>query len=196
MDPGPGSRVPWRNSKQHRPGEHWNGLFSRFEDLVRMKQLLTFSTVLLTLALTGCPQPERELVLPDADEASAWFGPAAEATISGNVLEIRGVVADDFIRRGGRIWERSGPYFYLFNIHVQALLRDYPDLAAVRAITFTSDGEELARATLHRAELSEIQWREALGRASLAQSEGTASPRRIEDLIRYGEDRTEFSYAR
>lgn len=161
-----------------------------------MKQLLSFSTLLLSLALTGCPQPERELVLPDAAAASAWFGPAAEASISGNVLEVRGVVDDDFIRRGGRIWERSGPYFYLFNVHVQALLRDYPDLAAIRAITYTSDGEELARATLHRSELSKVQWREALGRSSLAQTEGTASPRRIEELIRYGEDRTEFRYAR
>jgi hypothetical protein len=144
----------------------------------------------------GCTTAEREWVMPDPIEAAAWYGPGTEASVSGNVLEIRGTIQDDLLRRGGRIWEQSGPYFYLFNVHVQALLRDYPDIAAVRAITYTTDGEELARATLHRSELSEIQWREALGRASLAQSQGTESPRRIEELIRYGEDRTEHRYAR
>jgi hypothetical protein len=145
---------------------------------------------------SACTPAEREWVMPAPEEVAGWYGPGAEASVSGNVLEIRGTIDDDLLRRGGRIWERSGPYFYLFNVHVQALLRDYPDIAAVRAITYTSDGEELARATLHRAELSEFQWREALGRASLAQQQGTENPRRIEDLIRYGEDRTEYHYAR
>ncbi len=155
-----------------------------------------FTVAATALVLVACQAPEREWVLPDPAQASEWFGESTEASLSGNVLEIRGTVSDDFLLRGGRIWERSGPYFYLFNVHVQALLQEYPDIAAVRAITFSSDGEELARATLHRSELSEVQWREALGRASLAQSQGTASPRRIEELIRYGEDRTEFQYAR
>lgn len=160
------------------------------------RKFLMTVVVLGAVAGAGCSTAEREWVMPDPVEAAAWYGPGAEASVSGNVLEIRGVIEDDLLRRGGRIWERSGPYFYLFNVHVQALLRDYPDIAAVRAITYTTDGEELARATLHRSELSEIQWREALGRASLAQSQGTESPRRIEELIRYGEDRTEHRYAR
>jgi hypothetical protein len=152
--------------------------------------------VLVVAGAAGCAPAEREWVMPDPAAVAAWYGPGAEATISGNVVEIRGTIEDDLLRRGGRIWERSGPYFYLFNVHVQALLRDYPDIAAVRAVTFSPGGEELARATLHRSELSEIQWREALGRASLAQSQGTENPRRIEELIRYGEDRTEYRYAR
>jgi hypothetical protein len=155
-----------------------------------------FIVTAIALGLGGCQSPEREWVLPDPAHVTEWFGESTEVSFSGNVLEIRGTLSEDFLRRGGRIWERSGPYFYLFNVHVQALLQEYPDIAAVRAITFSSDGEELARATLHRSELSEVQWREALGRASLAQSQGTASPRRIEELIRYGEDRTEFQYAR
>lgn len=152
-------------------------------------------TLVLGLALLGCGTAEREWVLPAPEEAAGWFGEGTEARLSGNVLELRGTVDPDFLRRGGRIWQRSGPYFYLFNVHVQALLRDYPDLAAVRAVALTEEGEELARATLLRGELSEIQWREALARTSLAQTQGTDNPRRIEELIRYGEDHTEFSYA-
>lgn len=161
-----------------------------------MNQFRQIVLLVTALAGVGCATGEREWVMPDPLEAAAWYGEGTEATVSGNVLEIRGTVNDEFLRRGGRIWERSGPFFYLFNVHVQSLFRDYPDLAAVRAITYSTDGEELARATLHRSELSEIQWREALGRASLAQSQGTESPRRIEELIRYGEDHTEYGYAR
>jgi hypothetical protein len=165
-------------------------------EAVMRKVHFWMAAYVVLLAGAGCSTAERERVMPDPSEAAAWFGQDTEASVSGNVLEIRGTMSDDLIRRGGRIWERSGPYFYLFNVHVQALFRDYPDIAAVRAITYSQDGEELARATLHRSELSEIQWREALGRAALAQSQGTESPRRIEDLIRYGEDRTEYRYAR
>lgn len=143
----------------------------------------------------GCGRGEAtEPVLPPADSTAAWFGEGTEVRHSGNVLEIRGEIDPDFLRRGGTIWERSGPYFYLFNVRVRDLLRDYPDLAAVRAVTVAPDGRELARALLHRDELSSVQWKEALARASLAQTKGTESPRRIEELIRYGEDHTEFSY--
>lgn len=136
-----------------------------------------------------------EPVLPPADSTAAWFGGSTEVRHSGNVLEIRGEIDPDFLRRGGRIWARSGPYFYLFNVRVRDLLLEYPDIAAVRAVTLSPDGREVARALLHRNELSVVEWKEALARASLAQTHGTESPRRIEELIRYGEDHTEFSYA-
>jgi hypothetical protein len=152
--------------------------------------------LLLVLALGACEAPQREWVLPDPAEAAAWFGDQAEARLSGNLLEIRGTMDEDFLRRGGRIWARSGPYFYLFNVHVQRLFQEYPDLAAVRAIALTPRGEELSRATLHRDALNEFTWRDALARASIAQQQGTESPRRIEELIRFGEDRTEFEYRR
>lgn len=161
-----------------------------------MLRILKLTLCACSILTVSCADQDREWVLPDPEEAAAWFGEDAEATISGNVLELRGTMEGDFIRRGGRIWIRSGPYFYLFNVHVQGLLRDYPDLVAVRAITYSADGQELARATLHRGELSEYQWREALARASLAQTQGTESPRRVEELIRYGEDHTEFRYSR
>ncbi len=146
------------------------------------------------LLLSGCGSSP-EWVLPEAAGAAEWFGEDVEARIDGNVLEIRGEMDPEHLRRGGQIWARSGPYFYLFNVHVQRLLESYPDLAAVRAVTVDADGKEVARAMLHREELNPVRWKEALARTSLAQRDGTASPRTVERLIRFGEEHTEFEYA-
>lgn len=153
--------------------------------------------MLVALALAGgaCAREERAPVLPDAGEVAAWYGEGTEAELDGAVLEVRGTIEPDFLRRGGRIWARSGPFFYLFTVRTRDLFEEYPDLVAVRAIARTRRGEEVARAILHRSELSEVQWRTALARASLAQTQGTANPRRIEELIEFGEDHTEFRYA-
>jgi hypothetical protein len=142
----------------------------------------------------ACTGSSREWVLPDPTQAAAWFGEGTEARIDGNVLEISGTMDPDHLRRGGRIWARSGPFFYLFNVHVQALLREYPDLAAVRARTFTPEGEVVAEAMITRDALNEYRWREALARASQAQQEGTANPRVVERLIQFGEDHSQFRY--
>jgi hypothetical protein len=155
---------------------------------------LLWKGALFVTLLAGCAGGSREWVLPDPETAAAWYGDGAEARIDGNVLEIRGTMDADHLRRGGRIWARSGPYFYLFNVHVQALLEEYPDLAAVRARTFTVEGAEVAQAMLLRDELSPARWREALARASLAQREGTRNPRAVERLIQFGEDHTTYRY--
>jgi hypothetical protein len=151
--------------------------------------------VLAAIGFGSACSGERDWVLPDPASVTTWFGEGTEAELDGNVLEIRGTMDPDHLRRGGRLWARSGPYFYLFNVHVQQLLMDYPDLAAVRARTFTADGEEVAEAMLLRTELSEARWREALARSSLAQQEGTTNPRVIERLVQFGEDHTTFEYA-
>jgi hypothetical protein len=145
-------------------------------------------------SLLACTGGSREWVLPDPSVAAAWYGEGTEARIDGNVLEIRGTMDADHLRRGGRIWARSGPFFYLFNVHVQALLRDYPDLAAVRVQTFTPEGEPVAEAMITRDALNEYRWREALARASQAQQEGTTNPRVVERLIQFGEDHSRFRY--
>lgn len=150
----------------------------------------------LMAALSGCERGEREPVLPAPDSVAAWFGAGTEARLSGNVLEIRGTMDPEFLRRGGSLWAQSGPFFYLFTVRVRDLLVDYPDLAAVRAVTLTPAGEEVARATLASRGLNEYEWREALALASLAQTEGTDNLRRIDALIRFGEEKTEYRYAR
>jgi hypothetical protein len=149
---------------------------------------------LLVGLLIGCSGEHRDWVLPDPGVAATWFGPGTEASIDGNVLEIRGTMDSEHLRRGGRIWARSGPYFYLFNVHVQQMLHEYPDLAAVRVRTFTAEGDEIAVAMLTRDRLTEPRWREGLARASLAQQEGTSNPRLLERLIQFGEDNTAFEY--
>ena len=146
------------------------------------------------LLLGGCGT-QQEWVLPEPAVAAEWYGDEVDARIDGNVLEIRGTMDADHLRRGGRIWAESGPYFYLFNVHVQRLLESYPDLAAVRAVTVDASGNELARAMLHRDKLNPVRWREALARSSLAQRDGTESPRTIERLIRFGEEHTDYEYS-
>lgn len=149
----------------------------------------------LALLAAACTAERGEWVLPDPAAVSAWYGSDAVATIDGNLLEIRGTMDPEFLRRGGSLWARSGPYFYLFNVHVQQLLQDYPDLAGVRATVTDEEGEEIASAMITRADLNEFRWREALARASLAQRDGTRNPRTVERLILFGEEHAaDFSY--
>jgi hypothetical protein len=150
--------------------------------------------ILLVVTMIGCERADREWVLPDAAEVAAWYGEGAEAHFDGNRLEIRGTIDPDYLRRGGRLWARSGPYFYLFNVHIHQLLVDYPDIAAVRAIALTPSGEELAVATLARGGMNEPRWQEAMARVAIAQRDGTRNPRVVEQLIQFGEDHTEYSY--
>jgi hypothetical protein len=156
--------------------------------------LFRFISLACVLFLPGCEEPSEQLVLPDPGAVQSWFGEGTEAEFEGNVLSITGAIEADYLRRGGRLWARSGPYFYLFNVHVQKLLLDYPDIAAVRATAVTESGEVLSVATLQRTRLNEARWREALARASLAQTEGTENPRLVERLIQFGEDFTDFRY--
>ena len=47
---------------------------------------------------------------------------------------------------------------------------------------------------LPRGELSEFEWERALRLAAVAQQQGTERPRRIEELIEWGEEHTTFEY--
>ncbi len=150
--------------------------------------------VLLLPLLVGCPPREAEPVLPTAEEAAARYGAEVAGEVRGNLVEIRVPMADHFLRRGGVLWARGGPYFYLFSSATRDLFAEYPDLAAVRVVIHTETGEEIARAELHRHAFTPSQWRQALGLSAIAQRDGTESPRRIEELIHWGEDNTEFQY--
>lgn len=147
------------------------------------------------LFLAGCEGAAPDPVLPQPDSIEAWFGEAAEVRLNGNVLEIHGTVDPEYLRRGGSLWRQSSPYFYLFNVQIRDVLREYPDLAAVRAVTYGGSGEEIARATLHTRTLNEYEWREAVALTSLAQREGTASPRHVAALAKFGEEHTEYEYS-
>lgn len=157
-------------------------------------QIAVLMLALLT-ALTGCRLgDQRDPQLPDPAEAAARYGSGAEAEIRGNVLEVRVEMPQAVVRQGGVIWARSGPYFYLFSPPTRELFTEYPDLAAVRVVTSTSEGEEIARATLLRDALSEIRWRQGLALSARAQQQGTERPRMLEELTYFGEEWTEFQY--
>jgi hypothetical protein len=150
--------------------------------------------VLLVLFFAAC-NGDRELVLPDPEAAAARYSPAAEAEIRGNLLQVTIPMPAEVLRRGGAIWAQSGPYFYLFSPATRELFQEYPDLVAIRVVTLADpEGEEVARADLHRETLSEVRWREALARSAVAQRDGTERPGTLLALIRFGEDRTDFEY--
>jgi hypothetical protein len=157
-------------------------------------KLMHVMAILWLPVAVACDSGPSELVLPSTAEVEEWFGEGTSATFNGNLLEIKGPMEDDHLRRGGRLWARSGPYFFLFNVHIRDLMVNYPDIAAVRVTAVTEAGEEIAVATLLRDDMNEFRWREALARSSLAQRDGTQNPRLVERLITFGEDHTDFRY--
>lgn len=153
------------------------------------------SAFLLTVSFsTGCE--EENLSVPSAGkvESAYLYGGGLSATVTGNVAEVTIVQASQQIQRGGALWARVGPYVFLFSKETEGLFREYPGLAAIRAVTVTPDGTEVARALLTRNELNDITWRRALNISGLARRDGTRRPTLLEDLVRWGEDHTEFNY--
>jgi len=71
---------------------------------------------------------------------------------------------------------------------------EHPELAGVRVVTRVERGPEVARALLMRNELSGVLWRRSLNIAGRARLEGTERPTLLEDLVRWGEEHTEFEY--
>jgi hypothetical protein len=149
--------------------------------------------IVLLLLVAGCDA--RDAVLPDPGEVEAWFGDAAEVTLQGNRLVITGEMDPEHLRRGGAIWQRATPYFFLLNVHVRQVLLDYPAVAGVDVHLRTTDGEPIARVSLDRSSLSIYDWDRALAYSSRAQQEGTNQPRRLEELFQWAEDRVDHWYA-
>lgn len=151
--------------------------------------------ILAALLPTGCRE-EAELPLPTVHdlEAAYLYEGTLSAAMSGNVAEITIVQPERHLERGGITWAKVGPYIILLSQETQELFREYPGLAGVRAITVSSDGTEVARALLLRATLNDITWRRALHISGLARRDGTQRPALLEDLVRYGEDHTEYEY--
>ena len=154
----------------------------------------SLSLGLALAAVAGCRT--EELPVPGSEEAAEYYAAVADLTVemSGNVAEVTVVQSAAQLRRGGSLWARVGPYIYLFSDATRSLFTDYPGLAAVRVITRTPGGTEVARATLARGTLNELTWRRALNVAGLARRDGTERVTLLEDLVEWGEDRTEFEY--
>ncbi|MFQ5536308.1 MAG: hypothetical protein ACE5GJ_02535 [Gemmatimonadota bacterium] len=150
----------------------------------------------VSLAVGACAPTQDNLPLPTAEEVEAHYHYEGdlEARISGNVAEITVTQSASQLRRGGTLWAKVGPYILLFSEETFQLFENYPGLAAVRVITKVKDGPEVARALLARDALSGVQWRRSLNIAGKARRDGTRHPSLLEDLVRWGEDHTEFEY--
>ena len=134
---------------------------------------------------------------PTAEEAERHFEIGGEWSLEmrGNVAELRVYQSRRNLERGGELWAKVGPYVYLFSPGTRDLFSEEPGLAAVRVVTLAPDGEEVARATLTRGTLNSLTWRRALNVAGLARRDGTQRPTRLEDLVEWGEDHTDYRYS-
>jgi hypothetical protein len=149
----------------------------------------------VALASAGCPQAQ-DLTLPTPDEAAAYYTyqGGLEARVSGNVVELIAHQPTAQLRRGGSLWAKVGPYVLLFSEETHQLLEDYPGVAGVRVMTRIRGGPEVARALLPRTELTGVLWRRSMNIAGKARLQGTEHPSLLEDLVRWGEEHTEFEY--
>jgi hypothetical protein len=156
---------------------------------------LTVATM-AAVAVSGCS--ERDLTVPTASEVESAYMYDGElsAEMFGNVAEITVIQPSRHIRRGGSLWAKVGPYIVLFSEETQQLFRDYPGLAGVRVITRTPDEGEVARVFLVRDGLTDVLWRRSINIAGRARQDGTRRPSLLEDLVRWGEDHTEYQYNR
>lgn len=159
------------------------------------------SAALLLCAFTACDRimPERQdLSLPSAEEATQLYerhGIEADVILSGNVVEVRVTQDARQLQRGGSLWARVGPYIYVFSPATKELFESWGGVAAVRAITVTGRGQEVARALLARNALNDVTWRRALNILGTALQEGTERPSRLDELVEWGEEHTEFRYS-
>lgn len=150
--------------------------------------------VALISVLGGCQEPV-DLALPTATQAKKYYtyDGALSAEVVGNVVTVSVAQDPQLIRRGGALWAKVGPYIFVFSDETHRLFQDYPGLAGVRVVT-TVGGAQVASALLARETLSDVLWRRSLNIAGKARRDGTERVTLLQDLVRWGEDRTEFEY--
>ncbi len=159
------------------------------------RPIINLLAMALVLAPLGCE--EVNLAVPSDSEAGAVYNSSAVSVrVSGNIVEVTVDQPLQQMRRGGSLWAKVGPYIYLFTNETETLLREYPGLSGVRVITRTGHNDtEVARAFLHRDQLNELTWRRARNIAGKARTEGTRRPVLLEELVKWGQDHTEFGYS-
>jgi len=153
-------------------------------------------TLIAVAALFACAHKKADLLLPTPAQVEAHYQYKGKMTVelNGNVAEITVTQPVSQLRTGGTLWAKVGPYIFLFTDDTRGLFRDFAGLAGVRVITHLQDGGEIARAMLTRSELNDLTWKRALNIAGHARKEGSQDPKRIEDLVHWGEDHTQFKY--
>ena len=164
---------------------------------MRMSTRACAAALIAATLASACDLLRHEAPLPTAEEAAAYYQNASGligVELSGNVVEVRVRQPEGQLRRGGSLWARVGPYIYLFTPGTRDLLEAYGGVAAVRVITLAPGDVEVARATLKRDALNDILWRRSLNLLGRALGEGTQRPSRLEALVEWGEQHTEYRY--
>lgn len=140
-------------------------------------------------------QPPPPSALPTASDVETYYESESDlrADVSGNVATITVAQDPQQLRRGGALWAKVGPYIFLFTEETQQLFEDYPALAGVRVVTQVG-GSEVASALLHRGELTGVLWQRAQNIAGRARRDGSRQVTLLEDLVEWGEARTQFEY--
>lgn len=162
------------------------------DDSGRWRRFLAVAAVVLTAG--ACDEPV-DLTLPSADDVVSHYeyDGNLSAEMNGNVATVFVAQSANQLRRGGTIWAKMGPYIFLFSEETQALFQAFPGLAGVRVVTQVGRSD-VASALLARDGLTDVQWRRALNIAGRARRDGSETLGLLEDLIEWGEDRTEFEY--
>lgn len=166
-------------------------------DRSRIPALALAALLAAVTASAGCDAGGREdgPALPTESALADLYGTTrATADLNGNVVDVRVRQDPTQLERGGRLWAKVGPYIYLFSPQTQELFARWPGVAAVRVRTVVGEGEWVAEATLRRDALNAITWKDARRVVARARTEGTDKPGLMEDLVDYGEDRTDFRY--
>lgn len=161
----------------------------------RVRRLGTLAA--LALLATACEREPEAPEMPPPEVVRSYYGDPGslqDVEIRGNVVQVEFEQSSDQLRRGGSLWARVGPYIYLFSPGTRRIFDFFPDVAAVRVVTYGPGGEEIGRAMLPRDELTENEWLRSQNLLGLALRDAGTRPSTVEDLVEWGEDHTEFSY--
>lgn len=165
-----------------------------------MNAKLPLVVLVVAGATIGCdalfPRAGEAGPAPAADEVARHYTYEGNLSVemSGNVAQVTVEVDPEPYRRGGDLWAKSMPYIFLFSSATRAALEEHTGLGGVRVITRHPNGDMMAQALLERDALRGRAWDQALSIAGQARTGGTARPGLMRDLVRWGEDHTEFEY--
>jgi hypothetical protein len=151
--------------------------------------------LLVAPLLPGCER-EEERPVPSAEEVARFYEYEGELSveISGNVAQISVTIDPDGYARGGDLWAKAFPYIFAFSPATREAFQEHRGLGGVRILTLHPNGDIMAQALLERGTLTPATWRRALEVAGQARREGTERPGLMGDLVRWGEDHTDFQY--
>ncbi len=152
--------------------------------------------IVTLLLVSGCLPEEPEHPVPAAAEIEphyVWEGPV-NVEMSGNVAQVSVTVDPGDFARGGDLWAKAFPYIFIFSPGTQAAFDENPGLGGVRVLVRHPNGDVVSQALLSREVLTDLTWNRALNISKEAREHGTERPARMQDLVRWGEDHTEFEY--